>query len=61
MSYQDETPALTQITTITEMLKEAAVHGLEGEVVREAMRLYREMGDADIGQACTDALVEWDL
>jgi hypothetical protein len=27
----------------------------------ETMRLYREMGDADIGQACTDALVEWDL
>jgi hypothetical protein len=42
MSYQDETPALTQITTITEMLKEAAVHGLEGEVVRDDALIPRD-------------------
>lgn len=48
-----------EIGSIMNMLRVAAEHGLEGEVVREAM-LQCDNG-VDIGQACVNALVEWDL
>lgn len=61
MSYQDDAPIDIQMKAILEMLNDAQPYGLEVEVVREAMRSYREMENADIAQACTNALVEWDL
>jgi len=61
MSYQDTAPVETQMAAIAELLEAAQPYGLEVEAIREAMRSYREMDDPDIAQACTNALVEWDL
>lgn len=51
----------TEMGAIRGMLRVAAEHGLEREVVREAILQFNPEAGVDIVQACVNALVEWDL
>jgi hypothetical protein len=49
-----------ELDSIAQMLIAAAEYGLDTEVVYTAMR-FREEHGCTIAEACTAAMVEWDL
>ena len=59
--YLGDVQTLAEMEAITEMLRVAAEHGLEGEIVREVILRFNPGAGVGIEQACINALVEWDL